>query len=213
MQVILCEDVTGLGIIGDIVRVKPGYARNYLLPRGLAVVADSRNLKRLEHEKRVIAAKRARERGTVERVAEAMEGLVLETESRAGRGGKLFGSVTNMDIARLLAEKNFEIDRRRIDVKEPIKAIGTYEVTVRVGQDITATVKVVVNPLGGELEAGSVDGDDHSHDGEDAVAAPDESTAAESAESAEPADTDAAAGADVTPAAEEARSDDEAKGE
>lgn len=206
MQIILCEDVTGLGIIGDIVRVKRGYARNYLLPRGLAVVADNRNLKRLEHEKRVIAAKRARDRGAVERVAEAMEGLVLETESRAGLGGKLFGSVTNMDIARLLAEKDFQIDRRRIEVKEPIKEIGTYDVSVRVGQDISATVKVVVKPIGGELEDSSVDGEHHAEES----AAP---AAAASDEDGQTT-TDSTAG-EPEPGADgdQAGSEDQAKGE
>lgn len=205
MQVILCEDVTGLGAIGDLVRVKRGYARNYLLPRGLAVVADSRNLKRLEHEKRVIAAKRARDRGAVERVAEAMQGLVLETESRAGRGGKLFGSVTNMDIARLLAEKDFEIDRRRIDVKDPIKVIGTCEVTVRVGQDIKATVQVVVKPIGGELEDSSVDGEEPLEEPSPPVSASDEEEDGQpEADAGEPEADDAG---------DEAQGDDQAKGE
>jgi len=204
--VILCEDVTGLGAIGDLVRVKRGYARNYLLPRGLAVLADSRNLKRLEHEKRVIAAKRARDRGAVERVAESMQGLELQTESRAGRGGKLFGSVTNMDIAGLLAEKNFEVDRRRIDLKEPIKAIGTYEVSVRVGQDIKATVKVVVKPIGGELEDSSVDGVEPIEE-PPPLAASDEDPAADSeAEAGESSSADDDAGG-------EAAGDDQAKGE
>ena len=125
MEVILREDVPGLGIIGEVVKVKRGYARNYLLPRGMAVVADRRNLKQLEHQMRVIAAKKTRERSTHERVAEAMEGIVLEIEGRAGKGGKLFGSVTNMDVHKLLKEKDFEIDRRRIDLKEPI--IGDAE--------------------------------------------------------------------------------------
>ena len=158
MEVILREDVTGLGIIGEVVKVKPGYGRNYLLPRGLAVPADRRNLKQLEHHKRIIEAKRLRERGTVERIVEAMNGLVLETEQRAGRKGKLFGSVTNMEIKRLLDEKQFAIDRRRIELKEPIREIGEHEVVVRVGQELTAKVKINVKPLGGELVDESVDG-------------------------------------------------------
>jgi large subunit ribosomal protein L9 len=160
MEVILREDVTGLGIIGEVVKVKPGYARNYLLPRGLAVEADRRNLKQLEHHKRVIEKKKARERGTVERIVEAMDGIVLETEQRAGRKGKLFGSVTNMEIKRLLDEKEFAIDRRRIELREPIREIGEHEVTIRVGQELTATVKIVVKPLGGELVDESVDGEE-----------------------------------------------------
>lgn len=160
MEVILQEDVTGLGIIGDVVKVKPGFARNYLLPRGIAVVADRRNLKQLEHHKRIIEAKKLRERGSVEAVARNLEGLQLEVEARAGRGGKLFGSVTNMDIQKLLAEKDFDLDRRRIEIREPIKAIGDYKLVVRVGQDITSTIKVHVKPVGGELEDVSVDGDE-----------------------------------------------------
>jgi large subunit ribosomal protein L9 len=160
MEVILREDVPGLGIIGDIVKVKPGYARNFLLPRGLAVTADSRNVKQLEHQQRVIAAKKARERGAHEKLAAEMGGVTVETEARAGRGGKLFGSVTNMEVHRLLAEKGYKLDRRRIELREPIKEIGEFEVRVRVGQDVDTTVKVIVKPVGGELEDQSVDGED-----------------------------------------------------
>ncbi len=152
MEVILREDVPGLGIIGDVVRVKPGYARNYLLPRGLAVVADRRNLRQLEHYKRIIEAKKARERGSYETLAARLSELEVEIEMRAGKGGKLFGSVTNMDVHRLLAERGFEIDRRRIEIKEPIKEIGEHIVPVRVGQDVTASVRVIVKPHGGVLE-------------------------------------------------------------
>ncbi len=87
-------------------------------------------------------------------------GLQVETEVRAGRGGKLFGSVTNIDVSKLLAEKDFDIDRRRIELSEPIKAIGDFEAIVRVGQDIRATIKIHVKPIGGELEDVSVDGED-----------------------------------------------------
>jgi large subunit ribosomal protein L9 len=160
MDVILREDVAGLGIIGEVVRVKPGYARNYLLPRGIAVVADRRNLRQLEHHKRIIDAKKTRERGSVEAIARNLDGLKLETEARAGRGGKLSGSVTTIEIQRLLAEKDFDIDRRRIQLKEPIKAIGDFAITVRVGQDITAKLSVIVKPVGGELEDVAVDGDE-----------------------------------------------------
>ncbi|MEE8311888.1 MAG: 50S ribosomal protein L9 [Candidatus Binatia bacterium] len=160
MEVILREDVPGLGIIGEVVRVRPGYARNFLIPRGLAVLADARNVKQLGHQQRLIAAKKARERGVYEKLAAEMGAVVVETEARAGRGGKLFGSVTNMEIHRLLTEKGFELDRRRIEIKEPIKQIGEFEVHVRVGQDVDTTIKVVVKPLGGELEDKSVDGED-----------------------------------------------------
>jgi len=166
MEVILREDVAGLGIIGDVVKVKPGFARNYLLPRGLAVAADRRNLGQLEHHKRVIAAKKARERGDIERRAGTIKGLILETEVRAGKGGKLFGSVTNIDVKRLLDEKGFDIDRRRIELRDPIKEIGEFEVMVRVGQDIAAPIKLVVKPLGGQLEEKAVDADEARGGGE-----------------------------------------------
>ena len=159
MEVILREDVAGLGIIGDVVKVKPGYARNFLLPRGLAVMADRRNLGQLEHHKRIIAAKKARERGDIEGRAKQIQGLVVETEVRAGKGGRLFGSVTNLDVKKLLDDKGYDIDRRRIELKDPIKTIGEFEVLVKVGQDVTAAVTIVVKPLGGQLEDKSVDGE------------------------------------------------------
>lgn len=159
MEVILREDVAGLGIIGDVVKVKPGYARNFLLPRGLAVMADRRNLGQLEHQKRIIAAKKARERGDIEGRAKQIQGLVVETEVRAGKGGRLFGSVTNLDVKKLLDDKGFDIDRRRIELKDPIKTVGEFAVLVKVGQDVTAAVTVVVKPLGGQLEDKSVDGE------------------------------------------------------
>ncbi len=160
MEVILRDDVPGLGIIGDVVKVKPGYARNYLLPRGLAVAADRRNLKELEHQKRLVEVKKQRERGTYERLAESLAKVELEIEMRAGHGGKLFGSVTNLDVGKLLAEKGFEIDRRRIVVAAPIKEIGRHEIRIKVGQDIGCDIALVVKPVGGELEDVSVDGED-----------------------------------------------------
>ncbi len=167
MEVILREDVPSLGIIGDVVKVKPGYARNYLFPQGLAVPADRRNLARLEHEKALIELKKQRERGTFERMAQSLGGLKLEIEARAGKGGKLFGSVTNIDVHRLIVEKGLEIDRRRIELKEPIKEIGDFRVLIRVGQDITTTVALVVKPAGGMLEGGDDDAaEDHGEAGE-----------------------------------------------
>lgn len=152
MEVILREDVPDLGIIGEVVKVRPGYARNYLFPQGLAVPADRRNLRQLEHEKRLIEIKKQRERGTYERLAQSLSALSLEIEARAGRGGKLFGSVTNLDVHRLIAERGIEIDRRRIELREPIKEIGEFSVVIRVGQDISTSVKLVVRALGGMLE-------------------------------------------------------------
>ena len=144
VEVILREDVPNLGHIGEVVRVKPGYARNYLLPRGLAIEANRKDLRVLEHQKRIIAAKAERDRKDAEGHAKRLEGLELRVEARVGEEGRLFGSVTNLDIERLLVAKGFEIDRRRIQLAEPIKQVGTYPVPVQLGRDVRATIQVVV---------------------------------------------------------------------
>ena len=144
VQVILRDDVPNLGKIGDVVRVKPGYARNFLLPRGLAVEANPKNLRVLEHQKRVIAAKADREHKSAEASAKRLDGLKLTIRARAGEEGRLFGSVTNMDVERLLAEKGFQVERRRITLEEPIKELGTFPITVQVGRAVRATVQLVV---------------------------------------------------------------------
>ena len=144
VQVILRDDVANLGKIGDVVRVKPGYARNFLLPRGLAVEANPKNLRMLEHHKRVITAKADREHKSAEASAKRLDGLQLTVRARAGEEGRLFGSVTNMDVERLLAEKGFQVDRRRIALAEPIKQLGTFPITVQVGRTVRATVQLTV---------------------------------------------------------------------
>lgn len=147
MQVILREELPNLGTIGDVVKVKPGYARNYLLPRGLAVEASVRNLRELEHQKRIIADKRLREQKSAAAVAEKLTGVKLTFEVRAGEDGKLFGSVTNQDIHRQLEQKGFAIERRRILLEDPIKNLGTHDVLVHLGPDTKATVTVEVTAL------------------------------------------------------------------
>ena len=144
VEVILRDDVPSLGKIGQVVRVKPGYARNFLFPRGLAVEANRKNLHVLEHQKRVIGAKAERERTAAEGVAQKLDGLKLTVQARAGEDGRLFGSVTNLDLERLLADKGFHVDRRRIELAEPIKQLGTYPVVVQVGRDVRATVELTV---------------------------------------------------------------------
>ncbi len=146
VQLILRDDVPNLGKIGDVVRVKPGYARNFLLPRGLAVEANPKNLRMLEHHKRVIAAKADREHKSAEASAKRLDGLALTVRARVGEEGRLFGSVTNMDVERLLAEKGFHVERRRIALEEPIKQVGTYPITVQVGRAVRATVQLTVEP-------------------------------------------------------------------
>jgi large subunit ribosomal protein L9 len=144
VEVILRDDVPSLGKIGQVVRVKPGYARNYLFPRGLAVEANRKNLHVLEHHKRVITAKADRERKSAEGVASKLNGLKVTVQARAGEEGRLFGSVTNLDLERLLADKGFKVDRRRIELAEPIKQLGTYPIVVHVGRDVRATVELTV---------------------------------------------------------------------
>jgi large subunit ribosomal protein L9 len=144
MDVILREDVSNLGAMGEIVKVKPGYARNYLMPRGLAVEASRRNLAALEHEKRVVAAKRERERKSAKAFADQLDGLVLEVRARAGEEDRLYGSVTNIDIEKLLHTRGFSVDRRRIDLADPIKRLGTYRIPVGIAFDVKATITLKV---------------------------------------------------------------------
>jgi large subunit ribosomal protein L9 len=146
MEVILREDVPHLGAMGDVVKVKPGYARNYLLPRGLAAEASTRNLTALEHQKRLVEVKRERERKAAAGVADKIEGLVIEVQARAGEEERLYGSVTNMDIEGLLEARGLRVDRRRIDLADPIKRLGTYRITVTVAHDVKATFTLKVVP-------------------------------------------------------------------
>ncbi len=147
MQVILREELSNLGTIGDVVKVKPGYARNYLLPRGFAVEASVRNLHELEHQKRVIADKRLREQKSAAAIADKLASVKLVFQVRAGEDGKLFGSVTNQDIHRQLEEKGHAIERRRILLDDPIKSLGTHDVLIHLGPDTKATIKVDVKAL------------------------------------------------------------------
>lgn len=146
MQVILREEVLSLGTTGDVVDVKPGYARNYLLPRGFAVEASTRNLRQREHQTRIIGDKRLREQKTAAAIAERLSSQALSFTMRAGEEGKLFGSVTNQDIQRQLEERGFALDRRRIVLAEPIKTLGNHDVEILVGPDTRATVHVKVLP-------------------------------------------------------------------
>lgn len=144
VEVILRDDVPNLGKIGDVVRVRPGYARNFLLPRGLAIEASRKNLRVLEHQKRVIALKADSDRKEAEGRARKLEGLKLTVRARAGEEGRLFGSVTNLDLERLLHAQGIEVDRRRILLDEPIKQLGVYPVAVQMGRDVRATIHVTV---------------------------------------------------------------------
>jgi large subunit ribosomal protein L9 len=144
MEVILREDVPDLGGVGDIVKVKPGFARNFLLPRGLAMVADTRNVRVLEHQKRLAADKRERDRRQAQSVADRLGNVRLTIKARAGEEGKLFGSVTNLDIEKALAAQGFAVERRSIRLEEPIKSIGEHVVPVHLGVGVDAKITVVV---------------------------------------------------------------------
>ncbi len=144
VKLILKEEVPGLGDAGEVVEVKPGYARNYLLPKGKAVLATEARVREVEHHKRVIAEKLARERKDLEALRDRLGELELEVAAQAGEGGKLFGSVTSAQIAELLSQRGYEIERRRILLEEPIKQIGDYEVPIRLRSDIIAKVKLTV---------------------------------------------------------------------
>lgn len=144
MKVILTQDVKSLGKKGDIVEVKEGYGRNFLIPRGLAVAADDSSLRRLKHEKTVQKNKEAREREEAEQIKAQLEQLTLTLRVKTGDKGRLFGSITASDIAAELGKQGIEIDRRKIELDEPIKSLGNYTLTVRVYPGVTAQLKVVV---------------------------------------------------------------------
>lgn len=144
MEVILKEDIPSLGKMGEVVRVRDGYARNYLLPRSLVLIANKRNLKAFEHQKRVIEGQRERVLKQAQTLGEKLAAVSLIIPVKTGEEGKLFGSVTNIDIEKALREKGFEVERRKIHLDEPIRALGDFEVPIRLAADVTATVKVSV---------------------------------------------------------------------
>ena len=146
MKVILADDVRGVGHRGDTVTVKPGYARNYLFPQGLAWEATTANMRRLSEEKKKYDAKTLHEKGVAEEVARKVEGLKLVIAKKAGEGDVLYGSVTSAEIADALAERGIEVDRRRVEVSEPIKRLGEHTVHVRFHRDVVAELTVDVQP-------------------------------------------------------------------
>jgi large subunit ribosomal protein L9 len=146
VKLILKENVTGLGRAGDVVDVKPGFAKNYLVPEGKAVPASEAKIREVEHLRRLIAEKLAKELSDVRKAKQALEALQLEVKAKAGEEGKLFGSVTAAQVAELLAARGMEIDRRKIDLAEPIKELGDHTVSVRLHAEIVATVRLKVSP-------------------------------------------------------------------
>jgi len=144
MKVILTENIETLGHIGDVVKVAPGYARNYLLPKKFAIVATEKNAKALEHVKRQLAYKKDKVSESARLLLTKLEELKVELTHQAGVEGKLFGSVTNMEIAAYLKDKGFDIDRKKIVLGEPIKNLGEYTVPVKLHPEVTASLKVSV---------------------------------------------------------------------
>ena len=141
MQIILVQDVDNLGKAGELVSVKPGFGRNFLIPRGMAVSATTGNVKRLDHERRVVEKRVAKERAGAESLAERLNGMTLQFERNVGEDEKLFGSVSNRDIADQLKRAGIDLDHRKIELEHPVKALGKYEVPVRLGSSVVATLK------------------------------------------------------------------------
>jgi len=153
MQVILVHDVDKLGRAGDIVKVAPGYGRNYLLPQQIAYEATPKNMKWVERQKEKILVEAAKRRTDAESIAARIEAVTVVIAKRAGEEDKIYGSVTTTELAEKLAEHDLEIDRRKIVLADPIKRLGEHEVKVRIHADVTATFKVQVVNSGDEETA------------------------------------------------------------
>ncbi|HEY0379295.1 MAG TPA: 50S ribosomal protein L9 [Pyrinomonadaceae bacterium] len=181
-NVLLREDIDDLGARGEIVRVKAGYARNYLLPRKLAVKATASNVRQIEQERAALLKKEAREKGTAEAQADQLRAVRLSFTRKAGEHGILYGSVTSMDIAEALKERGYEVDRRRISLREAIKETGEFTVPVRLHREVTVELPVEVTAEGGAKPAGGAP-----------AATPAEGAAGEAATTEAAAPTEAAA--------------------
>ncbi len=146
MKVILREDIANLGKSGELVTVKDGFGRNFLLPRKMAVLATEQNVRQLEHERAVISARNAKLKGAAEEQAKKLGNVKVTIRRKVGEQDKLYGSVTVLDIAEALAAQGQTVDRRQLHLAEPIKATGNYEVELRLHRDVTAKIKVEVAP-------------------------------------------------------------------
>jgi large subunit ribosomal protein L9 len=154
MEVILKEDIANLGKIGEVVRVRDGFARNYLLPRGLVLLANKKNLKVFEHQKKVIGDQKQKIMRDAQAVGDQLTGVSLTIAMRSGEEGRLFGSVTNMQIEKALKAKGLNVDRRKIHLDEPIKNLGDYEIPIRLSADLTVPLKLsVVSEEGGKASS------------------------------------------------------------
>lgn len=144
MQIILQEDIDKLGHRGEVVTVKPGYARNFLLPRKLAIEATTGNMKALERIRGALAKKTATELEAAQKQAALLNGVSLAFKRKTGENDQMFGSVTSADIAEGLAAQGFKIEKRQVQIPDPLKALGEYSVTIKVFRDVTAEVKIHV---------------------------------------------------------------------
>ncbi len=148
MQIILQEDVEKLGTRGEVVDVAPGYARNYLLPRKLALAATPGNMKRLEKMRQAFAKREAVERGDAEALAGMLANITLTLSRKAGENEQLFGSVTSADVAEALAAQGYTVDKRKVQLADPIKLVGEFQVRIKLHRDVVATVKLIVQREG-----------------------------------------------------------------
>ncbi len=146
MKVILREDIHRLGKSGEIVTVKDGFGRNYLLPRKMAMLANEKNLKQVEHDRKVISAQQSKLKGSAQQEAAKLEALSVKITRKVGQQDKLYGSVTSLDIAEALAVQGHRVDRRHIHLPEPLKAIGSHQVELRLHREVSAKITVEVVP-------------------------------------------------------------------
>lgn len=195
MDVLLCEDVDNLGNRGEVVRVRAGYGRNYLLPQGLAIAASAGNKRMIEEQQRLLSKREQRERVSAETESEKLQGIELRFDRRVGEHGILYGSVTALDVAEALKERGVRVERRKIGLREHIKEVGEYDVTIKLHRDVSPTIKVVVRKEG-EEETKPVE-----------TAPAEESSASESAPAEEPVAEES------TESAEDNADKDEAGGE
>jgi len=150
MDVLLCEDIDNLGQRGQVVRVRAGYGRNYLLPQKLAIEASAGNKRMLDEQRRLLAKREQREHQTAQSDAEKLEGLELRFDRRVGEHGILFGSVTALDIVEALKERGLVVERRRIGLREHIKEVGDYDIAIKLHRDVSPSIKVLVRKEGGD---------------------------------------------------------------
>ena len=146
MKIILREDVEKLGKAGEVVKVKDGFGRNYLIPRKLAVLANVRNMKALDHDRRTIETRAKKTRRTAEATAATLSAVSLILPAKAGEEGKLFGAITSRDIAEALGKAGVNVDRKAIQLADPIKQVGDYKVKIRVATDVLPEISVSVVP-------------------------------------------------------------------